>query len=60
MILRGKDRYIHRLINDISTFKMKYKPFISQLKSKDFSKFPQVREQRECAEDLANFTEYIE
>ena len=38
---------------------MKFKPFISQIKSKDISKFPQLSEQSECAKDLANFTEYI-
>ena len=39
---------------------MKFKPFISQLKSKDFSKFIQLKEQIECTEDLSNCTEYIE
>ena len=32
----------------------------SQPKSKDYSKFPQLKVQSECAEDLANFTEDIE
>ena len=58
--LRGKDKLISRLVNDISAFKMKFKPSISQLKSKDISKFPQLKEQSECAEDCANFTEYNE
>ena len=26
----------------------------------DFSKFPQLKEQSQCAEDLANVTEYID
>ena len=34
-------------------------PSISQLKSNNFSQFQQLIEQSECAEDLANFTEYI-
>ena len=28
--LPGKDKLIHRLVNDISPFKMKFKPLISQ------------------------------
>ena len=48
------------LVNDVSAFKMKFKLIISQLKSMDFSKFPQLNEQGECAEDLAIFTEHIE
>ena len=39
---------------------MKFEPSISQLRLKDFRRFPQVNVQSECAEDLANFTEYIE
>ena len=59
--LRGKDKLIPRLINDIIyIFEMKFKPFVFQLKSLDFSKFPQLKEQSECAEDFSNFTEYIE
>ena len=50
---------IPRLVNDISAFKKKFKPFNSQLKSKDFSKSSQLRQQSECAEDHANFTDYI-
>ena len=54
------DKLVPRLVNNISAFKMKLKPFIPQLESKNFSKFLQLKEQGECAEDLDNFTEYIE
>ena len=47
-------------MNDICAFQIKNKPFISQVESNDFSKFQQLREQSECVEDLAYFTEYIE
>ena len=36
--------------------KLSLKPIISQIKSKDFSTFPQLIGQSECAEDLANVT----
>ena len=39
---------------------MKCAPSMSQLKSKYCSKFPQLKEQSECAENFANLTEYIE
>ena len=58
--LYGNDKLIPRLVNDFSAFNMKIKPFISQLKSKEFIKFPQLREQSECAEDLTNIPENIE
>ena len=57
-ILRGKDKLVPRLVNDISTFKIMYKTS-KKLKSKDVRKFPQLKEQSECDEFLANFTEYI-
>ena len=57
--LRRKDKLISRFVNDIRVFKMKLKPSISQLKSKDLIKFPQLKEQSQCADDLDNFTEYI-
>ena len=60
LYLRVEDKFIPMLVNDISAFKMKFKPFISQLGCKDFSKFPQLIEQVECAEEFANFTKYIE
>ena len=41
--LPGKDKLIARLVNGRSAFKMKSKPFISQLKGKDVSKFPQLK-----------------
>ena len=58
--LQSKAKLIPRLVNDTSAFKMKFKPLISQLKSKDFGKFPQLREQCGCAEGRAKFAEYIE
>ena len=48
------------LVSDISAFKMKFMPFISPLKYKNFSKFPQLKERIECADDLDYFTEYID
>ena len=56
--LRGIVKLISRLVNDISAFKMKSKPFISQLKSKNFSQFPRLMEQSKCSDDLANFAYY--
>ena len=41
LALREKGKLIPRLVNDISSFKMKLKSFISQLGSKDFNEFPQ-------------------
>ena len=48
------------LVSDISAFKMKIMPFISPLKYKNCSKFPQLKERIECADDLDYFTEYID
>ena len=58
--LQEKDKLIPKLVNDISASKMGFKPIIVQLKSKDFSKFPQLIEQSERAEDLTTCTECIE
>ena len=58
--LKLLNKSIPRLVNDISAFKIKINLLISPLKRKDFSKFPQLKEQSECAEDLDNFTEYTE
>ena len=54
-----KEKLIPRLVNYVSAFKMKFNPFISHLKSKDFGRFLQLIEESECAEYLTNFTEYI-
>ncbi|XP_076330028.1 general transcription factor II-I repeat domain-containing protein 2-like [Tachypleus tridentatus] len=58
--LQGKDKLFPSLVNDISAFKMKLKLFISQLKNKDFSQFPHLKEQSECVQDNTKFTKYIE
>ena len=48
------------VVNDICALKIKLKLFISQLKRKDLSHIPHSKEQSECVNDYANFTEYIE
>ena len=58
--LHGKDKSFPSIVNDISAIKIKLKLFISQLENKDLSQFRHLKGQSECAEDNANFTEYME
>ena len=39
---------------------MKLQLFFSQFEKKDLSQFPHLKDQSECVEDQANYTEYIE
>ena len=58
--LQGKDQLFPSLVNDISAFKMKLKVFITQLKKKDLSQLPHLKEQSESVENIVNYAKYIE
>ena len=58
--LQGKNKLFPSLVNNINSFKMKLKLFISQLEKQDLCQFPHLKEQSEFAVDNGNMTKYIE
>ena len=53
MKLQDNDKLFPSLANYVSAFKMKLKLLISQLEKKDLSQLPNLKEQRECIENIS-------